>query len=186
MLCPVKANEADFLDALRDMAPDLMVTAAYGGEHRDTGAHTTQCPVHPKSDTPRYTPIHPDTHTIGTRIHRAHVHQAKKTKPNKTKPNQTKPNKNQRMYGRWRLLRAATFYPKNSWIFRVWGRSTSTPRYYPPTEAPPPCRGRWRTGWTSRGRGVKIPQSTSPRHALVCAARLYLTQSTRYVIEAPH
>ena len=24
VLCPVKANEADFLDALRDMAPDLM------------------------------------------------------------------------------------------------------------------------------------------------------------------
>ena len=41
MLCPVKANEADFLDALRDMAPDLMVTAAYGGEGTQ---RETQCP----------------------------------------------------------------------------------------------------------------------------------------------
>jgi methionyl-tRNA formyltransferase len=30
ILCPVKANDPAFLDALRDMAPDLMVTAAYG------------------------------------------------------------------------------------------------------------------------------------------------------------
>ena len=30
VLCPVKANEPDFLQRLRDMEPDLMVTAAYG------------------------------------------------------------------------------------------------------------------------------------------------------------
>ena len=30
VLCPVKANEPAFLDELRAMAPDLMVTAAYG------------------------------------------------------------------------------------------------------------------------------------------------------------
>lgn len=30
VLCPVKANEDAFLDALREMQPDLMVTAAYG------------------------------------------------------------------------------------------------------------------------------------------------------------
>jgi len=30
ILCPAKANDPAFLDALRDMAPDLMVTAAYG------------------------------------------------------------------------------------------------------------------------------------------------------------
>mgnify|MGYP002857306562 FL=1 len=30
VLCPVKANEPDFLQRLRDMEPDLMITAAYG------------------------------------------------------------------------------------------------------------------------------------------------------------